>query len=171
MSLESPAFLIGGVGQLINARSLRLSYLQEEEARELVTAPIPDFPEIYEPAAVDTIIQETRCQPYLVQLLCSVVVDHLNSQKRQLATPEDVQTCLPKAIETGDPYFNELWTKLEESDQNLLLALVAGEKPDPLPRVSLQRLVGKEIFRKTEQGYEFQVPLIERYIRDLAKDL
>ena len=156
---------------LINARSLRLSYLKEDEARELVTAPIPDFPSIYEPAAVDTIIKETGCQPYLVQLLCSVVVDHLNSQKRQLATPEDVQTCLPKAIEIGDPYFNELWTKLPENDQNLLLTLVTGEKLDPLPGVSLQRLMKKDILHKTAQGYGFQVPLIERYIENLAQSL
>ncbi|MBU7586564.1 MAG: AAA family ATPase, partial [Nostoc sp. TH1S01] len=44
---------------LINTRALRMSYLQESEALELITRPIEDFSNIYESSAVDLIIQLT----------------------------------------------------------------------------------------------------------------
>ncbi len=48
---------------LINTRTLRVSYLDEESARELIVQPVEDFTNIYEPTALDTIIRLTRCQP------------------------------------------------------------------------------------------------------------
>jgi AAA+ ATPase superfamily predicted ATPase len=62
---------------LINTRTLRVSYLDEESARELIVQPVEDFTNIYEPTAIDTIIHLTRCQPYLVQLTCYEVVELL----------------------------------------------------------------------------------------------
>ncbi|NEO83176.1 MAG: AAA family ATPase [Spirulina sp. SIO3F2] len=46
---------------LINARSLLVSYLDDAAARELIRQPIPDFPDIYDPAAVERILHLTRC--------------------------------------------------------------------------------------------------------------
>ncbi|NER39999.1 MAG: ATP-binding protein [Oscillatoria sp. SIO1A7] len=42
---------------LINTKSLRVTYLQRDRARELILRPIPDFPNIYEPEAVDSILE------------------------------------------------------------------------------------------------------------------
>ena len=69
---------------LINTRTLRVSYWDEESARELIVEPVEDFPDICDCAkrsakgdrtAVDAIIHLTRCQPYLVQLTCYEVVE------------------------------------------------------------------------------------------------
>ncbi len=152
---------------LINTRTIRLTYLQESEARELVEKPIPDFLNIYQPTAVTEIINQTRCQPYLVQLLCSVIVDHLNNQQRKLATRKDVHNCIPVAIETGSQYFRELWTTLAEKDQDVLLRLIEGEAVNPRDKLSLRRLVNKEILEKKADSYQFQVPLVKRYIEQL----
>ena len=153
---------------LINTRFIRLTYLQESEARELIEKPVPDFPNIYQPAAVEIIINQTRCQPYLVQLLCSTIVDRLNQEQRKLATPEDVHNSIAKTIEAGSNYFRELWTNLPEQDQDLLLRLIDGETPKPGDRMSLRRLTYKEILEKKAETYDFQVPLVKNYIEEMV---
>lgn len=155
---------------LINTRSLRVSYLQKPEAEELIVEPIADFPKIYEPLTVNQIIQATRCQPYLVQLLCTVIVDHLNREKRRLATPDDVQTCIPIAIETGGMYFRELWTSLSEPEQDFLESLITEETPHPQNKSTVRRLIRKEILEKREDCYRFQVPLVERFITQVVTE-
>lgn len=55
---------------LIADRVLRLPYLDEQSARELILRPLDLFPDIYEPAAVDAIIHLTGCHPFLLQLTC-----------------------------------------------------------------------------------------------------
>ena len=153
---------------LINTRFIRLTYLQESEARELVEKPVPDFPNIYQTAAVEAIINQTRCQPYLVQLICSTIVDRLNQEQRKLATPEDVHNSIAKTIEAGNNYFRELWTNLPEQDQDLLLRLIDGETPKSGDRMSLRRLTYKEILEKKAETYDFQVPLVKNYIEEMV---
>ncbi|MEQ9625008.1 MAG: ATP-binding protein [Coleofasciculus chthonoplastes F1-TOW-03] len=155
---------------LINTRSLRVSYLQKPEAEELIVQPIADFPKIYESLTVSQIIQATRCQPYLVQLLCTVIVDHLNREKRRLATPDDVQTCIPIAIETGGMYFRELWTSLSEPEQDFLESLITEETPHPQNKSTVRRLIRKEILEKTGDCYQFQVPLVETFITQVVTE-
>ncbi|MEQ8756970.1 MAG: CHASE2 domain-containing protein [Coleofasciculus sp. G1-WW12-02] len=153
---------------LINTRSLRVSYLQKPEAEELIVKPIADFPKIYEPLTVSQIIQATRCQPYLVQLLCTVIVDHLNREKRRLATPDDVQTCIPIAIETGGMYFRELWTSLSDAEQEVLEYLITEQTPHPSLKSTIRRLIRKEILEKVGDCYRFQVPLVETFITQVV---
>ena len=92
---------------LINTRSLRLTYLREEEARELIEKPVEGFPDIYQPEAVARIVELSRCQPFLVQLLCYALVEELNRKaagadpRATKATAADVEAIVPKALETG----------------------------------------------------------------------
>ncbi len=55
-----------------------MTYLQESEAHELILQPVENFSNIYELNAVDAIIQLTRTQPFLVQLVCYELVESLN---------------------------------------------------------------------------------------------
>lgn len=147
---------------LINTRALRLTYLAEAEARELIVNPVPDFPKIYTDDAIDEIIRLTRCQPFLVQLLCTEIVEHLNRRKQMQASVADVYACIDLALEHGGFYFRELWGQLNEREQSLLLNLHAGEAPQD--RLSLKRLIDKEILRKHNDRYCFQVPLVEIFV-------
>ncbi|NMG19868.1 AAA family ATPase [Brasilonema bromeliae] len=161
---------------LINTRALRLTYLHESEARELIEKPVEDFPKIYEPEAVDAIIRLTRCQPYLVQLMCYEVVELLNRGIRQnkrdaatiKATVHDVETVIPTVLERGDQYFRELWTGFTEGDRNLLQRLLQGETPTKQDKASVRKLVRKEILYK--EGVEFQVPLVQKYVEQRLED-
>jgi hypothetical protein len=116
---------------LINTRTLRVSYLDEESACELIVQPGEDFPNIYDCAkrsakgdrtAVDAIIHLTHCQSYLVQLTCYEVVELLNRDIREnrrdastpKATAQDVETVIPTVLERGGEYFRELWRSLSD---------------------------------------------------------
>jgi AAA+ ATPase superfamily predicted ATPase len=163
---------------LINTRTLRVSYLDEESARELIVQPVEDFTNICDQTAVDAIIYLTRCQPYLVQLTCYEVVERLNRDIREnrgdASTPnvtaQDVETVIPTVLERGGEYFRELWRSLTDSDRNLLQRLVQGETPTVQDKAVLRKLERKEILEKKESGYSFQVPLVQEYVEQVVED-
>ena len=156
---------------LINTRSLRVSYFKEPEARDLISHPIPDFPDIYTPDAIDRILHWTRCQPYLVQLLGSVIVDYLNTLKGDppLVTATDVDTLVPTAIESGGQYFQELWNlTLNDSQRQLLTHLLQGGAPTNDDQHHLKQLQDKEVLERQADSYVFQVPMVENYVRTVT---
>jgi hypothetical protein len=163
---------------LINTRPLRVSYLDEDSARELIVQPVEDFTNIYEPTAIDTIIHLTRCQPYLVQLTCYEIVELLNPDIREnrrdtstpKATAQDVETVIPTVLERGGEYFRELWKSLSDRDRNLLQRLVQRETPAVQDKAVLRKLERKEILEKTESGYRFQVPLVQEYVEQVLEE-
>ena len=156
---------------LINTRSVRVTYLEPLEAEELIVHPVPEFPDIYLPETVARIIYWTRCQPYLVQLLCSELVDYLNREhpKNALnikATPQDVDHIIDKALITGSAYFDELWKNtLNEQQRESIRNLVHQANPTTEDRKIWRKLIQKEILEPDgEERVRFQVPLIERSI-------
>lgn len=162
---------------LINTREVRVSYLEQPEAEELIVHPVPDFPDIYVPETVERIIYWTSCQPYLVQLLCSELVDHLNKKHSQnalniKATPQDVDNIIPKALISGNPYFDELWrNSLKEQQRECIRNLINKVTPTPENRKIWRKLIQKEILEHDSVGgVRFQVPLIERSIREKIEE-
>ncbi|MBE8971141.1 ATP-binding protein, partial [Nostocales cyanobacterium LEGE 12452] len=161
---------------LISARALRMTHLQELEARDLIQQPVENFRDIYEPTAVDEIIRLTRCQPYLVQLVCYEVVELLNRDIRRnrrqadtaKATAQDVKEVIPVVLERGDQYFRELWTSLADSDRSLLRRIIYGETPTQQDKGVIRKLTRKEIL--TQEGNAFQVPLVQKYIEQLLEE-
>ncbi|MBD2526617.1 ATP-binding protein [Nostoc sp. FACHB-133] len=161
---------------LINTRALRMTYLHELEARDLIQQPVENFGDIYEPTAVDEIIQLTRCQPYLVQLVCYEVVELLNRDIRRnrreadtaKATAQDVKEVIPVVLERGDQYFRELWKSLTDSDRSLLRRIIHGETPTQQDKGVIRKLTRKEIL--TQEGNTFQVPLVQKYIEQLLEE-
>ncbi|MEH2302126.1 MAG: hypothetical protein V7K88_24860 [Nostoc sp.] len=160
---------------LINTRALRMTYLQESEARDLILHPVENFTNIYEPTTVDAIIQLTRCQPFLVQLVCYELVESLNGDIRKnqgnadtvKATAQNVQEIITQVLARGVQYFRELWTSLAESDRSLLRRIIYGETPTPQDKGVVRKLARKEIL--TIEGNAFQVPLVQKYVEQLLE--
>ena len=167
---------------LINTRALRMTFLEESEARELILQPVKDFSTtIYEDDAVDEIIKITHCQPYLVQLVCFELVERLNEtirkEKRVRGTTKaslsDVRAIIPVVLERGDQYFREQWSRLAEEEKNLLNRLSDGDKPTREDRLTVRSLLRKEVlkqegvFGKNLEFFgklSFQVPLFQKYV-------
>ncbi len=68
----------------------RLTYLEEADARDLITKPIKTKTDIYASGAVDLILQYTACNPYYIQMLCSELISYMNGRKAIIATTSDV---------------------------------------------------------------------------------
>lgn len=149
---------------LIGYRSLRVSYLEEPEARELIVKPVEIFPNIYKPEAVNRIIELTHCQPYLVQLMCFRLVERLNRQQRQQVTVEDVEAVVPEVLQEGQMYFSERYMQLTQEDQGVLISLVEDGAVSA-SKTTLRKLYRRQILEKTPSNIRFQVPLFEEYIR------
>jgi AAA+ ATPase superfamily predicted ATPase len=161
---------------LINTRALRMSYLEELEARELIVNPIEEFPQIYELDTIDEIIKLTHCQPYLVQLLCYELVELINRDIRRKTkehkiakvTIQDVKFIIPIVLERGDQYFRELWTSLANNDRDFIRRLISSETPTQQDQGVIKKLIRKEIL--TPEGNAFQVPLVQKFVEQLIEE-
>jgi len=163
----------------INVQPLKVSYLKEDEARSLITNPIDDFPLNYEPAAVEHIIAATRCQPFLVQLTCQELVNHLNSQRRRNASVADVEAALEEASVRGEFHFAEIWNTADAVERQVLSAVSRWEdRPPTLGQLrrrirleeadlksALVRLCRRDLLELQDEGYRFQVELVRRWWR------
>jgi uncharacterized protein len=162
---------------LINTRTVRVSFLDEESARELIVAPVENFPLIYTKEAVDEIIKLTHCQPYLVQLMCYEVVEFLNREIRTnereassiKASLKDINAVILTVLERGDQYFRELWTSLSDPDRDLLRRIIQKQSPTPQDKGIIKKLVRREIL--TEESNTFRVPLIQKFIEQIVEEI
>ena len=152
---------------LINTRTLELSYLDAESARELLTKPVPELH--YEAGVVDDIIRITHCQPYLLQAVASELVNYLNSKQQTTATPDDLNTALEKTLVSASAYFSDTWRKDNSAtEQQVMRALATGKTESVLAdaafQPAIQSLIRKEIVEGAEGSYRLAVELFARWI-------
>ena len=165
---------------LINLRLLHVSYLKEDEARELIEEPVPDFPLAYDEEAVARIVAATRGQPFLVQATCQRLVDLVNKERQQHATPADAEAALEALVTADDTlYWREVWAGRDTDDtqRQVLLALahdgdgvvtedalVRRVGPETAEK-AVPRLLHRELLEKADGGYRFQVEIMRRWVR------
>ena len=150
---------------LINTQALRVSYLSEADARDLIQQPVDGFPAIYDEETVAAIVRLTRGQPYLVQLVCYELVERLNRERRHRVELADVEAVLSAAFESGYHYFREFWEETLSPEQRQVLAsLVHDGELDAGKRTVAESLVLKEVLEPAEGLYRFQVPLLQRWV-------
>jgi hypothetical protein len=170
----------------INVRALRATYLRPHEAEGLIRDPDPEsgFNLAYADAVVNDIISLTRCHPYLVQLLCADLVREANARQTHHATLDLLEAALVRALQSGEPYFRNVWDEMTGTDpasvaagQGLLRRLAASAGPLPIPLegadVAIRRAVDRMtrldvIEEEVAGGYQFQVPLIKRWVIERA---
>ena len=160
----------------ISAMPIEMTYLNPNEARELLENPDPEFTLAYDTGIVDQILTLTRCHPYLLQLLGWVLVQLANTTHTQLVTPTLLQSAIPEAYINGIGYFTNVWEQFTGTSpteitagQQQLLALAQGQQPHPTnesSQKSLQRMLRYHIIEKINNQYKFEVPLIERWVRE-----
>jgi len=186
---DSLAFLFSGVQTLdelgpnwssyfISVVPLEMTYLEPDEAESLLINPDPEFALDYDRGIVEDIIQLTRCQPYLLQLLGSALVTQANLNHTQLVTPDLLQAAIPEAFTNGEPYFTNVWTEFTGNNpaeiiagQEFLLELANGLAPgyvQDLTDAAIRRLRRYHVIEQTDNGYVFEVPLLERWVRERA---
>jgi hypothetical protein len=164
---------------LISTKLIRVSYLQQEEARQLVIQPVPEFEVSYAPGTVDEILSRTRCQPYLIQALCYELINHLNMEGRREATGADVALVAGHALESAHLYFAEMWRQLDENLKSITRAMSQSQGGIDVPRLAtelstdpekvetgLRTLAGRSIIEQDSAGqWRFQVPMVAEWVR------
>jgi tetratricopeptide (TPR) repeat protein len=72
----------------------RLTYLDREAAKELIDEPVWDKANNrsrYTRDSIDKIISLTACSPFYIQIICNELVRFMNSKKKPVLTPRDVE--------------------------------------------------------------------------------
>ena len=161
----------------VNVRALTIGYLQATEAEELVRHPDPgvEFNLSYTDEAAAHILAQTRCHPYLIQLVCSCIVEQANAQKTDQADLALVGAGLSLALERGEPYFRNVWDEMAGPEGCELLRQVAAAShplplsPEDLPsRKAIERMLRLKVLSRSEQGYTVDVPLVQRWVNERA---
>lgn len=132
---------------LINLRELRVEHLDPDSALRLLTRPIPGFNAIPEPVAREVIVR-TGCQPLLLQLYGSMLVDRLNAEQRTEATIDDL-TAVDRAVrEEGNAvnHFRNIYDSAPDDARAVLLALSDASAPSPKMSSGTRRYLLRRCF-------------------------
>ncbi|MCB9423364.1 MAG: ATP-binding protein [Ardenticatenaceae bacterium] len=169
---------------LINVQVIHIGYLKEEEAKQLIEAPVGEFALRYQAAASKRVLALTRGHPFLVQLLCAEVVALKNEQppsQRRLAKVTDVETAVPAALNHGSFFFADIeQNQVDNVGREVLRLIATYDEGQPTPRQALvnyvpsllaleQALVDlqhRELIEPLDGGYRFQVELVRRWFAE-----
>ena len=166
-------------GYLVNAQTLKVSFLQPAEARHLITQPIPNFPSqhIFADGVVEQIIYVTGCHPFLIQAMCSALIEDLNADNRERAEIEDVTLAMNQVLENWwDTYFRDLWERSDLDQQTCLVALRNIGEGDPLQiaqqcdldekmvRRTMQTLLKRDLVLQEKSKYRIAAPIFGEWV-------
>ncbi len=148
----------------INLREIRIGHLGRDTAIDLLTQPISDFPAEAIPQTVAELIwTRTGGQPYLLQLYGSLLVTHLNDQKRYTATLEDVTSVEDDALSQGTYYFRDTYNKAPAAARSILEQIACGQTSHHDDPRALRWL--KRRYLVSEEG-KLGIPVLGAWIRE-----
>lgn len=156
----------------INVKPLTIDYLAPDQAEEIIRRPDTslDFKVSYDDEVVEQMMSLTHCHPYLLQLVCSTLVEACNAQNTLHVDPHLLAMALPRALDQGEPYFRNIWDEMAGAEgQPLLRQIAAASASLPLPNSpALTHLIGCRVVTPSETGYQIEVPLVQRWIVERA---
>ena len=161
----------------ISVVPMEMQYLERHEAEDLLLNPDPEFILQYDAGIVDEILRLTHCQPYLLQLIGSAIVNQANLQHTQLATIALLQTAIQDAFTNGEPYFTNIWTEFTGTTpaeviagQKILIALAQGnphvETNDEPTTAARRRLLRYHVIERFGDIDKIEIPLFEQWVRE-----
>ncbi len=166
-------------GYFVNVQTLKIGFLQLDEARQLITRPVPDFPseQIFGEGVVEEIMRVTNCHPFLVQAVCSALLDALNADKRNQVKLPDVGVAANQVLKNWESYFQDLWWRTNEDQRFCVLALNRLGAGD-LPKIeqqsgldgsrvhgALETLLKRDIIVCENDMYQIAVPLFGIWVK------
>jgi hypothetical protein len=86
-SSHPPATFQSWRARLGNIQTIKIGYLEEDEARQLVEQPVKRFVLNYEIGASNKVLCLTRSHPHLIQLLCHELLPRAARPGRQMWKP------------------------------------------------------------------------------------
>jgi hypothetical protein len=177
--LFSGAKMVGDMGRswagyFVNVERIKVSFLREADARELVQKPVLD---VFNDEVTQEIMHVTSCHPFLVQAICKQIIEQLNDTSRKQAEIEDVSTAIMEVFEVWVGYFWDLWDRCDADQRASLLALLTLEEADLDQLVeksglskqktqrALEKLQIRDIVTNSRTTIRFAVPIFARWMQ------
>jgi hypothetical protein len=161
--------------------------LDDSYARELIEKPLEGLVR-YDPQALDEMLRLSCGHPYLTQLFCDRLVNHLNEVRESHVRLAHVQEVLPQVFAAGVNHFYSLWEDLSQREKIVLIAISADLSQHRFATLSaitrylrergiaaeleevttvLQQLLGRDLIAFVSAqppGYSFKVLLFRYWI-------
>lgn len=166
-------------GYFINAQTLKVTFLHPSEAYHLITQPVHHFPgqDIFGDGVVEQIMHVTGCHPFLIQAVCSALIENLNVNNRERAELEDVAVAVDQVLENWwDTYFRDLWERSDPNQQTCLVALRSRSESDLLQitqlsgleektvRHTIQTLLKRDLVLQEKGKYRITAPIFYEWV-------
>ena len=156
--------------------TIKLGRLGRDEACQLIENPIAGFELAYAPAALERVFSLTSGHPYLLQLVCSELVNQKNEGPLEsrfvVAAADEVDQIIPDVLERGRQFLvdmeqNQFPTgtlpiikKLAETG-----SLTAEELPIPEDiQPAFQRLLTIEFVSQHDDTFHLPIELIRHWL-------
>jgi hypothetical protein len=113
------------MGYFVNVEQIKISFLPTMDAHRLIqraVSPHAATP-VFNRQVSEEILQLTRGHPFLLQAVCSKVVDTLNDQGRERAEQQDIDNAVEEIFDTWSNYFHDLWRRCSEVQKSCLLVI------------------------------------------------
>ncbi|HXZ06081.1 MAG TPA: hypothetical protein VEH81_14700 [Ktedonobacteraceae bacterium] len=166
-------------GYFVNAKTLKVSFLQPVEARHLILSPTPNFPgrEIFGEEEVDEIIRVTGCHPFMLQAICSELIEHLNMENRMRVEMQDIVPATDQILDNWwDTYFRDLWERSDQQQRTCLYFLSQEQESDltsiiqrsgleeQTARRTLQTLLKRDLVLLDKNTYRIAAPIFSKWV-------
>lgn len=162
----------------VNVQVLKVSFLQREDAYQLITQPLSNFPSkhIFSEEIVQEIMRLTHCHPFLIQALCSALIHTLNMKKEDRLDLQDMREAVLKLCKNWGPYFQDAWDRADTKQHKCLLSLhqlknvcvQTLEQQSDLEKRTVQRtldmLVDRDLVVAHDNTYQIATPIFSTWI-------
>jgi AAA ATPase domain len=163
----------------VNVQTLRVSFLQPSEARQLITRPVYNFPseQVFGVGVVEEIMRVTGNHPFLVQAICAKLIDNLNIENRHPAQIEDIALAESQFLENWwDTFFHDLWERTDQRQRICLETIKNLDKADQqkivqyssldswTARHTLQTLLKRDLILMEQDNYRIAAPIFSKWI-------
>lgn len=166
--------------------------MSKHESQQVLSKPAGEILE-YDPQALREAYHLTHGQPYLLQMLGSVIIEHFDSAvlaeqpRSNYVSLRDMQQAAKDLVQRGNSAFENYWQDASADIQQIYSVLAwacEGKQRDYLDIVELEQFLGEQKFKLSrellfqyleslcEQGllnntgstYGFCVPLFQRWL-------
>ncbi len=162
----------------INAVTLKVSFLERNAGRVLLTTPVPNL-NYQSESLIETILDLTGCQPYLLQAVASELIHALNRNNEKMATKAFVDEAVESVLSKSNNYFAYIWEKECHTEKHQdLLRLTASQNLSPnghqqktVAKTTLKSysrevrdLIRKDVLRNENDTVQLTMPIIKLWL-------
>ena len=145
----------------VNVERIKVSFLRPHNARDLISRPVSAHSTrtIFAEEVAEEIIRVTHCHPFLLQALCSNLIDHLNDVSQEQARKQDIAQSIEEIFENRKDYFWNQWQRSSDGQKQCLLAIHALGKASGVQIAQQSQLNTQSVYEALDQLRERDVVL------------